>query len=920
MTYVPNFNLERMYVHMKRLRWIALLSVLCLLLTGFSVGTVATAEVEDPIGLVLTAGDAAGQAGDLVAIPITYSHEAGYGIKEGAVYVHYDPTVLQPEAPLNENGEADWDLACGTPLQYAAVQVEATRPGELMVSFVSPACVFANEGLLIELPFRVVTAHAIRATVSVEAAKAFTFWRLDDHSAVGLERAGTYGATVRIAEATLGDVDGDGDITTTDARLVLQYAVDKIKETDLTLAVADVDGDKAYTTTDARLILQYAVGKIDAFPAENNSTTPSTTTTAGSAEDTTTKGEIPPTTKEPDKTTGTSGGPTTSKVPTTTQPDVTETTTTEPTKATINTTRTSQPIVDNTPDPDFNGHRRGSMVDDDSSVSNHVDAMDRGLFGKFVLCKEDNEFLPYSVACYISPTYSTATALLPSGVDLREIVVRFTVNPGVTVSHSGQQIISGVTVLNLRNKFYLQLTDAEGNVKDVLIKVMTLDTGLPTMSMITEDKLPVDSKTEYKNASFALFGGDSSTCPYAITDPVTVDGQVKGRGNTSWNQEKKSFTIKFNEKRKLLDMDNSKDWVLVAGHEDFTLLRNVIGQYLGECADVSYTLDARPVDLWYNGEFWGTYVLTEKIEIEGSRVNITKYTPGCEPGDTGFLLEFDSHVAESEFVNNKEQYRVHLGEGYEVYYNDRTDELFFQPNFPGGKWCTIKKPDYTKYLLMDTAQIRYIYNYVNDAARALTEGSYEDVCKYIDVESFANWYIVEELMNNTDSSMHSSVYMSKDVNGKLKMGPVWDFDRSSGGNTWTAAQSVATAHLDINSLLYHHREAWFYYSLYKHPEGRAVLKTQWNKFYAATADLGDVIEDWYDVVKRSADQNFKKWNNVLGSEANGTRNNPHIGDSTEEELTTVTYEGQVKNLKNYLLRRRDAMNTYINQTLPNEGY
>ncbi|MBO5797034.1 MAG: CotH kinase family protein [Clostridia bacterium] len=905
---------------MKHLRWISLLCALCLLLTGFSVGTVATAEAEDPIELVLTAGDAAGQAGDLVQIPITYSHAAGYGIKEGAIFVQYDPTALQPEVPLNEEGKADWDMATGTPLQYAAVQVAATRPGELMISFVSPSCVFANEGLLIELPFRVITGHAIRASVTVTTAEEFTFWRLDNHEAVGLEQADTYGATVRIAETALGDVDGDEGITTTDARLVLQYAVGKITDSDLTLAVADVDGDKAYTTTDARLILQYAVDKIDRFPAESGSTTPGATTTTPGSDDTTTTA-IPKPTEDPNKTTGTSTGPTSSQKPIeTTKPDHTDPTTTQSTKATINTTRTSQPIVDNSPDPDFNGHRRGSLVDDDSSISNNVDAMDRGLFGKFVLCQEDNEFLPYSVACYISPTYSAVTALLPSGVDLREIVVRFTVNPGVTVSHSGQQIISGVTVLNLRNKFYVQLTDAEGNVKDVLIKVMTLDTGLPTMSMITEDRMPVDSKLEYKNASFTLFGGDDSTCDYAITDPVMVDGKVKGRGNTSWNQEKKSFTIKFNEKRKLLDMDNSKDWVLVAGHEDFTLLRNVIGQYLGECADVSYTLDARPVDLWYNGEFWGTYILTEKIEIEGSRVDIAEYAPGCAPGDTGFLLEFDSHVAESNFMNNKDQYRVHLGEGYEVYYNDTTDELFFQPNFPGGKWCTIKKPDYTKYLLMDNDQIRYIYDYVNEAAKALTEGSYEDVCKYIDVESFANWYIVEELMNNTDSSMHSSVYMSKDVNGKLKMGPVWDFDRSSGGNTWTAAQSVATAHLDINSLLYHHREAWFYYSLYKHPEGRAVLKTQWNKFYAATADLGDVIEDWYDVIKRSAEQNFKKWSNVLGSEAGGSRNNPHIGDSTEEELTTVTYEGQVNNLKNYLLRRRDAMNTYINQTLPNEGY
>ncbi|MBO5797799.1 MAG: leucine-rich repeat protein [Clostridia bacterium] len=72
---------------------------------------------------------------------------------------------------------------------------------------------------------------------------------------------------VDLDELTPGDTDGDGEITTTDARLALQYAVGKADEYDMFLAVADVDGDGAYTTTDARLMLQYAVGKIDAFPA-----------------------------------------------------------------------------------------------------------------------------------------------------------------------------------------------------------------------------------------------------------------------------------------------------------------------------------------------------------------------------------------------------------------------------------------------------------------------------------------------------------------------------------------------------------------------------------------------------------------------------------------------------------------------------
>lgn len=72
-------------------------------------------------------------------------------------------------------------------------------------------------------------------------------------------------AEMVISTAQAGDVNGDGAVNTTDARLVLQYAVGKISDSDLDLSVADVNGDGQINTTDARLILQFAVGKINNF-------------------------------------------------------------------------------------------------------------------------------------------------------------------------------------------------------------------------------------------------------------------------------------------------------------------------------------------------------------------------------------------------------------------------------------------------------------------------------------------------------------------------------------------------------------------------------------------------------------------------------------------------------------------------------
>ncbi len=66
----------------------------------------------------------------------------------------------------------------------------------------------------------------------------------------------------------LGDINGDDTVNTTDARLALQYAVDKIALTDAQRVVGDVNGDGRLDTTDARLILQRAVDKIKQFPVE----------------------------------------------------------------------------------------------------------------------------------------------------------------------------------------------------------------------------------------------------------------------------------------------------------------------------------------------------------------------------------------------------------------------------------------------------------------------------------------------------------------------------------------------------------------------------------------------------------------------------------------------------------------------------
>ena len=895
-------------------RCLALCLALCLLLTGLPAAAFSAGAEETP-ALTVSAAEVSGAVGEIVRVPVTYAHGADYALTSATVTVTYDAAALTPVAPRNAAGEEDWELAAGEALQYALCQVDASVAGRLVIAFVTAGTLTAGEGTLIELPFLIRAQAAGRNVLSVAVGKDIGAVRLVDHEEITMQAAAHAGRVqvARTAEGLCGDVNGDGAIDTADAVLVLQYAAELIGATDLDTAPADVNRDGTIDTADAVLILQYAAELIDRFPGDGGSTTDPTTPTEPSKPTDPSEPVKPTDPTEPVKPTDPTD-PIEPVTPTDPSEPVKPTDPTEPTEpATTTTTATAPtypPFEDSSRDPQVGDINTGYAFLNPDWVGDKEGAEEQNVFKKFLLCKEDNVQLPYSISLYISRGQKAVTALVPSGVDLTSLVPRFTYDGTVTLY--GREIRSGVDALDFSKKFQLVLTDKKGRQNTLVIKVMTIQTGLPSFTATTNDLEEVGWDKSPKGATFTLGGGDRDKCFYAPGDNVmTVSGQIKGRGNTSWGQEKKSYTLKFDEKRKVLDMDKSKDWVLVAAHEDYSQLRNLLGQYLGEAAGVSYTLKVRPVDFWYNGRYWGTYSLIQKVEIEGSRVNITKYEPNCGTGNTGFLLEFDGHVSENaSFRENPDRFRLNIGDGYEVYYNDETDELFF-PLSIGGKWLTIKKPSYTKYLINDTAQIRYIYDYVYAAMAALKEHrSYEEVCRYIDVESFTNWYIVEEFMNNCDSSFHSSCYMTLDVGGRLKMGPVWDFDRSSDNcNYWNPDNEPDS--------LRRSGAAWFCYlygdgeSKPGYDEARAVLKQRWQAFYENTATLNRTVDEWAELIEDSVELNFKRWN-VLGAEDDGHRNKP-IGSNTERTLTATTFEGQVAILRNYFTERRRTMNRSINE-------
>ena len=612
------------------------------------------------------------------------------------------------------------------------------------------------------------------------------------------------------AASAFGDVDGNNTIDSTDARLVLQYAVGKIDESKLNTATADVDGDGAINSTDARLILQYAVGKITELP----------------------------------------GG---------------------------NTVSLTDPI---SPNSAAAGESFAAISDVKEDAPAAVDSTTKQ-FGYFTFLTELNEGLPFNVALHAEG--DLLTAVLPAGVDVTALIPTFTYY-GASVKAGDATVLSDVTALDFTAPVELTLAAQDGSTRTVTVLVQTLATGLPSMAVTLENYAGADSieKEEYSNATFYLGGGDSSVCAYAQENPVLVAATIKGRGNSSWKlDEKKSYTLKLDKKTALLDMAASKNWALVANYEDKTLLRNVMGYYFAMQAGVPVVMQVRPVDMWIDGEYWGTYNLTEKIEIEEDRVNITDIEKPTDKDfvdlaadQVGYLLEFDAHVAEMnaggiledvQVVNPHEQwqslgwqawehtyYNYYSGENEKdlVFYNPDTDETFFKVPFLG-KWVTVKKPS-TENLNHNPAMREYIFQQVRMLDSALqsydrTGTNYDVIYDMLDLDSFAAWALVQEMMDNTDSSFHSSVYMYKDVNGKFTFGPAWDFDRSSGNCSYWS--NPAGRLLDVS---------WCRVA-FNTDNGRAALKRAWLTFEVNAADWRTVFQDYQQMIAKSREYNFERW-------------------------------------------------------------
>lgn len=402
--------------------------------------------------------------------------------------------------------------------------------------------------------------------------------------------------------------------------------------------------------------------------------------------------------------------------------------------------------------------------------------------------------------------------LVPSVVDgLETLVPVFSANGKVYAE--GVELVSGVTPLDFSRTVALVVRKPNGREQTYHVSINTPQTtGLPVVSIETRDGVAVESKDEYVEATFSIVSQKR------VVHKGTT--RIKGRGNATWSYPKKPYRLKLEVAQNLLSIMKSgaaKSWVLLANYCDKTLLRNTAALWLGDRMGFDWTPRSAHVELLLNGEYLGNYELTEYVEQSPNRVDV--------PEETGYLFERDNYWWAEP-----------------VYFSTTKKEEYFSFKHPDPDDITGEQVNALKNF-MDTLETSLYSEGFGDAATGYR--------RYIDAQSFARWLLFQELIANLDTNPY--IHIDDLATGKLKMGPLWDFEWSMGIGWYDGPRPRPADYFTW-------RDGFYFPRLLEDPAFVAELKDVWSRHKdALRSELFAFIDAQAAINGRSQELNFLRW-------------------------------------------------------------
>jgi hypothetical protein len=349
------------------------------------------------------------------------------------------------------------------------------------------------------------------------------------------------------------------------------------------------------------------------------------------------------------------------------------------------------------------------------------------------------------------------------------------------------------------------------------------------------------------------------------------DGKIgiEIRGSSSSQFPKKGYSVETrntdnsNNNISLLGLTKNNDWVFSGPYSDKTLIRNALAYTLGNSFG-RWAPHTCFCELFLNEEYQGVYIVTEKIKRDSARVNISKLNPDEIYGDDltgGYIIKID-----------------------------RPDECWLSDyTSPVGNWPIYISYVYPQGVEVPQIQKDYIHAYVDEFEDVLASQDFKDPSlgyrKYIDSESFIDFFFLTELSRNVDG-YRLSTYLYKDKDskgGKLTMGPFWDFDLAFGNADYYQAFQTTGWMLHTVSSSDGFQAPFWWDRLREDPNYNISLKTRWEFLRNSTFSIEyieTIIDSFATYLNEAQNRNFIQYP-ILGTYV---WPNYFIGASYESEI------------------------------------
>lgn len=378
---------------------------------------------------------------------------------------------------------------------------------------------------------------------------------------------------------------------------------------------------------------------------------------------------------------------------------------------------------------------------------------------------------------------------------------------------------------NSANTTYLPLNDSEFPYAG--LQRVVIETNDFRSIRDTETKLP---------AELQIYGESS---PESEITNLTV----RGRGFSSFiGMPKYSIKLKFTDKQNLFGMSKNKEWALIANSADRTLLKNFITYKLSEWLNMDYAPKTKFVEVYLNREYMGIYLLVETIKVGKHRVNI------CD-NDSCYLFEKSKNPKASDIV-------VTTKKGREFFIKSKNKD--------------------------NLISLQTLKQHLDSLETIFAKNELDDIEKWIDIDSFIQFYWIQELSKNLDGNFDKSIYLTWEIGNPIHFGPIWDFDLAYGGTEENGVHST---------------DGWY---IRNSPWNREILsqkrimqkaKDFWEQHHSLFISLPDSIKKYSKELEKVSHNEFKRWP-VLENTENWTYLEAY-----------QSYNDAIESLNSWILRR-----------------